>query len=329
MTYIKVEQAHTDDERWIEAGADAFAIHIAAIVYCDRQLLDGRISRAMAQRVSLAVPPERTADAIKQLVVAGFWEEGDDGYLINRYDEHAFPADQIQRTRDRWKADKDRRRQHNVGDHSLCKDPKFCPALAAASTVESGVEARGGGSHLNPTQPNQTRPDRRSGSGSGSLAPGVSASAAPLSLRPAAEGALKMYVEGTREHSWMTPWDVVVTMSEFEGHARCSFTPPDRLQLPHTLEEIDNGVEWFNALARIVIATVGGEAFVHLRETHKCDLDSTACAIRHDAQDGREHPEPWLDVHVPPAVVDAWYPHLHETWLRAHEALSPAPKETK
>jgi hypothetical protein len=56
MTYITVGQSHTDDERWIEAGADAFAVHIAALVYCDRQLTDGRISTAMAQRVSLAVP---------------------------------------------------------------------------------------------------------------------------------------------------------------------------------------------------------------------------------------------------------------------------------
>ena len=64
MTYIKIEQAHTDDARWLEAGADAFAVHVAALVYCDRQLLDGCISRAMALRVSLAVPPDRAAAAI-------------------------------------------------------------------------------------------------------------------------------------------------------------------------------------------------------------------------------------------------------------------------
>ena len=59
MTYIKVEQSHTDDARWVEAGADAFALHMAALVYSDRQLLDGLVPRAMAKRIS----PRRTRRA--------------------------------------------------------------------------------------------------------------------------------------------------------------------------------------------------------------------------------------------------------------------------
>lgn len=166
MTYIKVEQTHTDDERWIKAGADAFAVHIAALVYCDRQLTDGKISEAMALRVSLAVPPDRAKVAVGELVAQGFWTATDNGYLIEKYEEHAFPAEQIKRTRKRWETDKRRRAQHQVGDHSLCKDPKFCPALRDdGSTVESTVASTGGRSHLYKTQPNQTRPDRRSGSG--------------------------------------------------------------------------------------------------------------------------------------------------------------------
>jgi hypothetical protein len=170
MTYIKLEQKHADDARWIEAGADAFALHVAALVYCDRQLLDGCISRPMALRVSLAVPPDRAAAAVEALVSHGFWQEVATGYLIANYEQHAFPAEQIQRTRDRWKHDKDRRRQHDVGDHSLCKDPKFCPAVR--STMESTTDAISGGSHLNQTQPDQTQPDRREGVGVGVAAAG-------------------------------------------------------------------------------------------------------------------------------------------------------------
>jgi hypothetical protein len=168
VTYIKLEQAHTDDERWIEAGADAFAIHVAALVYCDRQLQDGRISRPMALRVSLAVPPERAEAAIHELVKRGFWREVADGFEVVDFHEHAFPAEQVKRTRERWKVDKERRRQHSIGDHSLCKDPKFCPAIR--STVESSEDSTGGGSHLYKTQSDQTRPDRRSGSGNGRVA---------------------------------------------------------------------------------------------------------------------------------------------------------------
>jgi hypothetical protein len=183
MTYIKLEQSHTDDERWIEAGADAFAVHMAALVYCDRQLLDGSITRPMALRVSLAVPPDRAQAAVDALVARGFWAEVATGYLINDYDQHAFPAEQIQRTRKRWQQDKERRRQHDVGDHSLCKDPKFCPVIR--STVESTEASTGGRSHLYPTQPNQTRPDRRSGSGKGQGgAEAGSAGAPPARLRP-------------------------------------------------------------------------------------------------------------------------------------------------
>jgi hypothetical protein len=157
VTYIKMEQAHTDDARWIDAGPDAFALHVAALVYCDRQLLDGLISRAMALRVSLAVPAERAPAAVDSLVEHAFWTEIATGYLINGYDAHAFPAEQIQRTRDRWNEDKKRRRQHDHGDHSLCKDARYCPSIR--STVESTQDSTGSGSHLYQTQPDQTQPE--------------------------------------------------------------------------------------------------------------------------------------------------------------------------
>jgi hypothetical protein len=171
MTYITVGQSHTDDERWIEAGADAFAVHIAALVYCDRQLTDGRISTAMAQRVSLAVPPGRAKAAITMLVRLGFWTLDGDNYLIDDYESYAFPAEQIKRTRERWANDKRRKQQHNIGDHELCKDPKFCPAIRGDSTVESGMDSAADSTadaHAytkpNSIKPNQTRPE---GSGVG------------------------------------------------------------------------------------------------------------------------------------------------------------------
>jgi hypothetical protein len=171
MTYITVGQSHTDDERWIEAGADAFAVHIAALVYCDRQLTDGRISTAMAQRVSLAVSPARAKAAITTLVKLGFWTLDGDNYLIEDYESYAFPAEQIKRTRERWANDKRRKQQHNIGDHALCKDPKFCPAIRGDSTVESGLDSTTDSTadaHAytkpNSIKPNPTRPE---GSGVG------------------------------------------------------------------------------------------------------------------------------------------------------------------
>ncbi|MGO4340692.1 hypothetical protein [Pedococcus sp. 2YAF34] len=162
MTFIRLDSSHTGDERWVGAGGDAFAVHVAALVYSDQQLQDGRISSAMAKRVSLAVEPARAAKAIARLVELGFWSvHPEGGYQIEGYDEHAFPADQIKRTRARWAADKNRRRQHDHGDHSLCKDAKFCPAIRQGSTVESAVDsASDAHAYTKPnstaTQPNST-----------------------------------------------------------------------------------------------------------------------------------------------------------------------------
>ncbi|WP_299442643.1 hypothetical protein [uncultured Phycicoccus sp.] len=171
MTYIKLPHTDLDDERWIDAGSDAFAVHCAAMVWCDRRLTDGRISRSMALRCALAVPLERVAEAVATLTEHGFWVEDGDGYVIVDYLEHAFPANQVKRTRERWARDKARRRQHSIGDHELCVDPKFCEVrkaeLTADSTPDSTVESPGGGSRLDQTRPDSTRPDRRSGSGRG------------------------------------------------------------------------------------------------------------------------------------------------------------------
>ena len=168
MSYVRLNHEDADDERWIDAGADAFAIHFAAMVWCDRHLKDGRISSGMAHRVSLAVPAERVGPAIAALLEYGFWRADEGDFVIENFHEHAFPADQVKNTRARWKRDKDRRRQHGIGDHSLCQDPKFCPAI---STMDSTVDSTTGGSHLDQTQSDQTRPDRRSGTGSGPAEP--------------------------------------------------------------------------------------------------------------------------------------------------------------
>jgi hypothetical protein len=158
MTYVKVLHTDVADDRWLTAGSDAFALHVAATVWRDRQFTDGRIPKPIARRGAPAtIAPDETAAPIEALLEAGFWTDDGDAYVIVNYLEHAFPADQVKRTRDRWNQDKAPRRQHVIGDYSLCRDPKYCPA---ASTDVSTVESTSGGSHLDQTQPDQTRSDR-------------------------------------------------------------------------------------------------------------------------------------------------------------------------
>ena len=159
MTYVKYDQSHADDERWLEAGADAFAVHIAALVYSDRQLLDGAIGKAMAERVSLAVPPDRTAAAVEALVLHDFWSVTEGGYQINQFHEHAFPAEQVKRTRDRW------RRRQGAPPTAQHRRPLAVqrPEVLSSGGFHRGIRQGLHGWRLtpipNPTRPDQTRPE--------------------------------------------------------------------------------------------------------------------------------------------------------------------------
>ena len=166
MTYIQIGPMHTGDERWIEAGADAFLVHIWAASWCDQQLTNGRISKVMAQRVALPVPLDRVTAAIEALLVAGFWEEVDGAYQIVDYFSHALPADEIRETQERWKRDKKRQRLHAIGNHSACNPDKCQGAMSTKdSSKDSTVESTAESSPY--TKPNQTQPDPTEGRGFG------------------------------------------------------------------------------------------------------------------------------------------------------------------
>ncbi len=251
MTYIKFDQTHTGDERWLEAGADAFAVHAAALVYCDTHLTDGRISHAMATRCCLAVPPERSPDAVKALLNTGLWADHDEGgYFIPQYLEHAWSAEQIKRTRGKWSNDKARKRQHAVGDHSLCTNPKVCPH--ARSTVDTAVESRGGVSELNPTPQHPTRPNPTEGKGLG-WGWGLD------DARPGSAGAAP--VESSNEGGW-AGWR--------EVHHAHRFKPSD--DHPGYC-----GYQWSDSSGAIYECAEREGSFEHAHAFHTDDLDCDTC----------------------------------------------------
>ncbi len=322
MTYIKIEQAHTDDARWLAAGADAFAVHVAALVYCDRQLLDGCIPRAMALRVSLAVPPHRGAAAVDALLAVGFWTEVATGYLIENYADHAFPAEQIKRTRKRWQQDKERRRQHDLGDHALCKDPKFCPAIREGSTVESTAESTGGRSHPYPTRPDQTRPEG-SGKGMGGAQAG-SAGATPAGLGQMA--ALYVRSSGARRgprpprvsSAWTgmvadpTPWDVRIEAEDYDepSHRGLTVWPAVTAREFFALPAADRQAadQSWRALARLMVEEVFPALVAEVRGHHPvgCVTDDgddccriTAGTTANDWRDPIRGWDPWVWAPLP------------------------------
>lgn len=180
MTHIKITGRHTGDERWIEAGSDAFAVHVWALEYCDQQESDGSLSRSMAERLALPVPADRSRAAVDKLIELDLWSTDANGRCqINDYGSYALLADEIQQTRGRWAQDKRRSRKHNNGVHDEC-EPRRCPAARQMSTLDTSedattdsvAESSRSPNHVSrsipdPTRPDSTRPDPTFGEGSG------------------------------------------------------------------------------------------------------------------------------------------------------------------
>lgn len=169
MTKIMLVNHFTDDERWLSAGSDAMALFIAGLCYSDRNLTDGRILKALAPRLCLAVSPDATEAAIDALLTGGWWTEDIDNYWVDRYFDYGLSKAEQEATRAKWARSKQRKRLHDNGNHDLC-DPGRCRgALADRSTEDSTPESEG----LYPTRPDPTRhdPTLREGSVEGSGRP--------------------------------------------------------------------------------------------------------------------------------------------------------------
>lgn len=199
MSSIQLENTYTEDERWLEAGASAFALHIAACCYSDRLNKDGRIPKAMAYRVALAVQPEAIPAAVAALLDTGFWEEDGADYVLVGYleDKIGLSAEEKDANRARWAKDKARQRRHSMGNHDLCT-PRMCPMAKQMSTKDTASDSTRESTRvsstttrLDTTRLDTTRPDsggaRESGreSWSAEAAP-AHGSAAPE--HPAPEG---------------------------------------------------------------------------------------------------------------------------------------------
>ena len=134
MSYIKYDARMLGDERWVDAGPEAFALHTWALSYCNEQGTDGRISARMAKRVALPLDPDQFRGAVDVLLELGFWEaDGQHGFVLVDYLAHGLAAQEQSQTREKWAADKRRQRLHRNGNHSLCTQ-RSCAAVRELST---------------------------------------------------------------------------------------------------------------------------------------------------------------------------------------------------
>ncbi len=97
MTWVKLSDTFADDPRLESAGTEAFALHVAGLCYCSRQLTDGRVSTSRALRLW---PVEDPVAAVEALVREGLWERGEDGsYLILDYLSDQPSAERVREQR--------------------------------------------------------------------------------------------------------------------------------------------------------------------------------------------------------------------------------------
>lgn len=186
MSYIKYDARTLGDERWVDAGPEAFTLHTWALSYCNEQGTDGRISARMAKRVALPLDPDRFRGALDVLLELGFWEaDGQHGFVLVDYLAHGLAAQEQSQTREKWAADKRRQRLHRNGNHTLCTS-RSCPAAKALSTsgqVDTSTDDKW------TTRPDQTRLDPTLREGIGGGGEGAAGDALGSAARPDAEEA--------------------------------------------------------------------------------------------------------------------------------------------
>ncbi len=104
MTWVRIDDRFAQHPKVVAAGPLAMAMQVAALGYCNRELTDGFVPRAIA-RTLLDMDPDAgvTADAssvIARLVEAGMWEVEHGGYRIHDYHEYQPSKEQVLRERE-------------------------------------------------------------------------------------------------------------------------------------------------------------------------------------------------------------------------------------
>ena len=174
MTWLRLSDTFPEDPRWEVAGAEAMALHVAAMAYCSRNLTDGVIPRTRALRLLAMDDPQAVITA---LVKTGFWVEDADTYQLVDYLTDQWTRERIETRRAMKKArqDKwlDRAREKRDASHDATPDASrdLPPSHAHTHPIKDGygrgaptplADARGASPQPNPSKPRRmtfTMPD--------------------------------------------------------------------------------------------------------------------------------------------------------------------------
>jgi len=125
MTWTRLSDDFYDDDTINSLSHEAFRLHVYALVWCNKQLTDGRITIARARRL---LPEVDVDTAIRDLILSGLWSEFEaDAFQIDwaRQEPSEDVLDRQAANARRNREYRKRKAAHADGDHSLC-DPRYC-----------------------------------------------------------------------------------------------------------------------------------------------------------------------------------------------------------
>jgi hypothetical protein len=144
MSWARLDDAMLDNAKVIMAGPLGFALHVAAITWCARNLTDGRIPKA---RAHMLFPGDWESTAL-HLCVCNLWHENGNCYLLHDFLRYNFSRKQILnrrlRTNERVKRHRNAVTNAAVTGHpvSVFSSPDLLPGISGASEARLTVARR-------------------------------------------------------------------------------------------------------------------------------------------------------------------------------------------
>lgn len=181
MTWTKLSDNFAERADLENVSRSARWLLIEAMTWCNRNLLDGRISDAGLRRCSDAEDVEALRD---ELVRAGIFVRADDdtGWVMDWSDQETAELVIARRaaraeTQARYR---ERTSRHKSGDHTMC-DPRFCKGSVTGNATGHETDHQQVTRHPpDPTRPDPSRPvPKGQGRGEGRGAEPASADAPP------------------------------------------------------------------------------------------------------------------------------------------------------
>jgi hypothetical protein len=119
--WAKLDDALLDHRKLLEAGrafgrdgrAKALGFYAAGLLYANKHLTDGYLSRAVVEELRFFEKPIKAATVMVQV---GLWDELEGGFLIHDYRDYNPTAEDVKAERD-W----DKRRKQLYSDHELVR----------------------------------------------------------------------------------------------------------------------------------------------------------------------------------------------------------------